>query len=599
MTTWVEMGIDRQWFDANGDPLSGGVLKVYEVGTTTPVSIAIDALGSSPQASITLNANGVPEVSGNEVVPYIDRDHKWAIFANATHAAADTPALYGFFDDVKINPFPEEAAGDYDDLRAYSPNDFVVGNSVIVTDSGIGGVFKVSSGSATDDGGTIITNATWNAASKHWERIYSGYVSVEWFGADKAGVSDSTAAFNAAKAVSGTAFVPDGTYDITGTVTGNFVSDGTVTITTGTVNYIATLSDSSGELTSRLTPTGEVSALSVKDAVLTTTGFSRSRVTYVNATSVHVNVPENVPMAGFRFAGSYKKSRVPLFASGAASSIKTVTTASDLGAESAVKVENWYGIFACADDGGTIAYKLMPFLRVGSIASDVVTLNAAGEGVHTTSAATYSWSSTDNLAGTDCLIINETINSRANSFSGRVTTITANTSTTVTLSDEGTVAALDFLLPAPPGYDHYVYLGSFYYDTAEVRNIADTGSAVKAKMINSADPNYSASGSIASAVQLRWGGYICPLATAAIVKDTFSLSTASLGQCATAFWHDSGSHEIEQTFTQKEATATTTHVSDNITLPFGFDQSSYYLTFGSLDSSRASGSIEIKGWIEI
>ena len=87
-------------FDSNGDPFSGAVLKAYLPGTTTAISIYTDATGSSPQATLTANAQGAWEVTGSEVVPYIDQDHKWGIFANASDAASNTPFYMGPFDNV-------------------------------------------------------------------------------------------------------------------------------------------------------------------------------------------------------------------------------------------------------------------------------------------------------------------------------------------------------------------------------------------------------------------------------------------------------------------------------------------------------------------
>jgi len=88
-------------FDLNGDPFSGAVLKAYLPGTTTAISIYTDAAGSSPQATLTANAQGAWEVTGSEVVPYIDQDHKWGIFANASDAASNTPFYMGPFDNVE------------------------------------------------------------------------------------------------------------------------------------------------------------------------------------------------------------------------------------------------------------------------------------------------------------------------------------------------------------------------------------------------------------------------------------------------------------------------------------------------------------------
>jgi hypothetical protein len=86
--------------DAAGTAGSGYVLKAYLPGTTTTTSIAIDSSGSSPQSTITANADGKWEVSGNEIIPFIDRAHKWGIFASAAHATANTPFYMGPFDNV-------------------------------------------------------------------------------------------------------------------------------------------------------------------------------------------------------------------------------------------------------------------------------------------------------------------------------------------------------------------------------------------------------------------------------------------------------------------------------------------------------------------
>lgn len=86
--------------DAAGTAGSGYVLKAYLPGETTSTSIAINSDGDSLQASVTANADGIWEVSGNEIVPHIDRKVKWGIFANAVDAAANTPFYMGPFDNI-------------------------------------------------------------------------------------------------------------------------------------------------------------------------------------------------------------------------------------------------------------------------------------------------------------------------------------------------------------------------------------------------------------------------------------------------------------------------------------------------------------------
>ena len=360
--------------------------------------------------------------------------------------------------------------------------------------------------------------------------------------------------------------------------------------------------DGSNNFNAKITPTGEATQVNLSDAVLTIATSNRAAVRYNTTTSVSITCPRHIVMGGFRFFGQYTKARVPLF-SRATGSPQTVSVSTDLGAESTVHLDGWYAVFACADNGAaTPSFKVMPFLRAGVVAGSQITLCSAAEGIHTNTATTYAWTSANNLAGVDCLVINETVNGRANAFSGRTTTITANSSTTITLANIGAITTFDWILPAPPGFDNYCYMGSFYYETpGDVRNLGDTGSLVKAKMINTSDPNWSATGqigSVASPVAIRFGGYICPLATGVVVKDTASFSTASTGTYASYFDIDGSQHIVQTFFATKEAAATETQLMDGITVPFVFSQAFYYSNTGSIIAQRSGGTLEITGWME-
>jgi hypothetical protein len=194
---WTVMYDVMQWVDANGDPASGYVIKAYEPGTTTPISIAIDKNGGSPQATITLNAEGKPEVSGNEVMLFIDRDYKWAVFRNASDAAANSNPYAGFYDSIPQSNSASSVGynsvstvgqrldnldvADYTALRAITSAQLIDGDSITVTDDGIGGIFIIKTGTVTDNGGTLIVPS--DDSNRYFERIWSGDLSVDWFGA--------------------------------------------------------------------------------------------------------------------------------------------------------------------------------------------------------------------------------------------------------------------------------------------------------------------------------------------------------------------------------------------------------------------------------
>jgi hypothetical protein len=86
---------------------------------------------------------------------------------------------------------------------------------------GGGGLFVWSTTAAADDGGTILNSGGLGSSSAGWRRIYSGPLSVRWFGAVGNGTADDTAAFKnaVAAAANGTLFIPppqaNGSYVLT------------------------------------------------------------------------------------------------------------------------------------------------------------------------------------------------------------------------------------------------------------------------------------------------------------------------------------------------------------------------------------------------
>lgn len=97
---------------------------------------------------------------------------------------------------------------------------------VTTAGDGGGGYFRWSTGTATDDDGTILNeNGFGNPATGYWERIFSGAIDVRWFGADATGASDSTTSLQnmiTGRAAAGHALeflVPHGTFKISSPLT--------------------------------------------------------------------------------------------------------------------------------------------------------------------------------------------------------------------------------------------------------------------------------------------------------------------------------------------------------------------------------------------
>lgn len=340
-----------------------------------------------------------------------------------------------------------------------------------------------------------------------------------------------------------------------------------------------------------ITPTGEDLADSLADLLRPIAQGPRQALVYNDADSVKV-FGTGVVMGGFRFRGQYYKGRAPYFAMPATLVAEYNTTGCPV--LSAMKAETWVAVFAVADSGdATATLRTMPFLRLAAPSGLVCNIIAGGENVTNLSAtASHSWTATNNLAGAEVLIISEN-----GAFSGKTTTVTANTSTSVTLANVHSLAAGDFILIAPPGWDHYVYLGSFYYDSTEVRNFYDTGFMVKAKMVVNTTTSI-ATGAFASATEIDFSGNISPLATGCIFASIATLSTASTGDVAEYFDGDSSAHTLHEEFEAKTASGNLTYVFSNIQMPFLYYQTIHYKNGGSLNASRVSGQLQTTGWFE-
>jgi hypothetical protein len=323
----------------------------------------------------------------------------------------------------------------------------------------------------------------------------------------------------------------------------------------------------------------------------------RSVIQYKNATTVYVSGRTFV-MGGFRFKGQYSKKYAP------SAEISTypaqVSTTTDLGAESALTHDNWLAVFAVKDTDGSAKLKIIPFLRVSSIDGNVVTLGNAGELQNPATLRSYNFNA-DILKNTECLIINETIDGRQHSLSGRITTITGNTSSTVTLEDAGNMIQGDYFLPSPPGYAHYCYLGCFYFDADEVRNIVDSGTIVKTQGISLTNSNAGVTidGTLpASGVDVSLASTISPLSTAVIMDVKQSFATAGTGEYALWIGHDSN-HVNHTWVDRKENESTGNYYFGGIISPFFYQQVVNVKSGGDANlQTNAIRQFEIRGWIE-
>ncbi len=316
----------------------------------------------------------------------------------------------------------------------------------------------------------------------------------------------------------------------------------------------------------------------------------RSQIRYRAAQQVAVH-DKTFKMNGYRFFGNHTKSNGPVFSLDPNNQRSIIT----FGTDSITNTkENWYGVFATANTGDIgPSFRLVPFVRVASVNGNTVTFMKAGEGIdNPAQSQSYDWQTP--LSGVEILVINETVDNRDNGFSGRTTVVTSYDNTSISLQDIGSIGPKDYLLPAPPGFSHYRYLGSVYMDTEEVRNISDSGALVKAKMIDLGVTNNITGPGLR---ELQVGGYISPLATAIVIDTTTYLQTTSGGVVAHYFGVDQA-HVVQSTYYRKTVSTSDVVVDHGITIPFSFSQRIYLSTGGALEVARDYATFSVTGWVE-
>ena len=192
----------QQYFDNNGDPLSGGKLYTYASGTSTPKSTYTTAAASVANANpVILDSRGEATIFWSGIYKVVLKDSNDVEIYSVDGVSESSAAL------------PE--IGSYAELRAY--NGAVVAQYVRgvanILDGGFG-TFRVDSSDTTsaDNGGTILVDAL----GRRWKREFAGDVNVKWFGAVANGITDDTVAIQSAiynaRDLKRRTFIPGGRY---------------------------------------------------------------------------------------------------------------------------------------------------------------------------------------------------------------------------------------------------------------------------------------------------------------------------------------------------------------------------------------------------
>lgn len=213
-------GVGAQLLDNNGVPLSGGKIFTYLAGTTTPQPTYTTNNGNIAHTNpIVLDSAGrVP--SGGQIWLINGIGYKFIV-------KTSTDVLIATYDNVPSSS-QQAAANDADSIfyeQGYSvtAGSFVVGRTYRILSLGntdftlIGATSNTVGLHFTATGVGVGTGTA--EVSQSVETKFKETISVKDFGAVGDGVADDTAAFQAALAVGGNIYIPDGTYLVTDTLT--------------------------------------------------------------------------------------------------------------------------------------------------------------------------------------------------------------------------------------------------------------------------------------------------------------------------------------------------------------------------------------------
>jgi hypothetical protein len=242
-------GVGAQFFDNSGNPLTGGKIYTYAAGTTTPQAAYTTSQGNVPWTNpIVLNAAGrVPSggeiwitdgliykfvLKGSNDVLIATYDNITGINSNAvaytnqqeivTATAGQTVFNLG----ISYQPGTNSLSVFVDGVNQYGPGaqySYVETDSTTVTFNAglhVGAEVKFTTtqqqgAGAVDASQVSYTPPFVDSVPTNVEAKLAQYVSVKDFGAVGDGVTDDTAAIQAAADHGGTIYFPDGTYEIT------------------------------------------------------------------------------------------------------------------------------------------------------------------------------------------------------------------------------------------------------------------------------------------------------------------------------------------------------------------------------------------------
>lgn len=191
--------VPAQWFTEAGDGvLSGGVLRFFEVGTSSPKAVYSDYQGTTAAGtSVTLDTSGRANVF---------LDGLYSVTLEDADGVQIGPKVDGVGDGSALGLTTTSVVANYDALRALDGGDAraaTVEGRVSSGDGGSGLFVWDAVATDPDDGGTIL-KPTSNPTAGRWRRVIGDTIDPRWYGVamDGTTANDSTFAVAVAASVS-------------------------------------------------------------------------------------------------------------------------------------------------------------------------------------------------------------------------------------------------------------------------------------------------------------------------------------------------------------------------------------------------------------
>jgi hypothetical protein len=187
----------------DGKPLDNGYIYFGQPGQepgTHPVEVYWDAAGTIPAAQPLRTVNGYIVRGGTPANVFFDGVYSELVLDSKRRQVFYARTSAEFSLSNTVNSFIQAMQlANYTELRAYAGTQkmvFVTGYLATSAPSGISGTFVRDDSDTTslDNGGTVIVASN----GKRWKRVDSGELDPHWFGAVGDGVTNDTAAFQAA-----------------------------------------------------------------------------------------------------------------------------------------------------------------------------------------------------------------------------------------------------------------------------------------------------------------------------------------------------------------------------------------------------------------